>query len=276
MVIMRINAYYYQQFDADHSQDVPAESYLGWQKGEIEIDLDHTALVIMHAWDCGTEDMYPGWYRHVEYIPRANAILKNVFPRLLEGVRASRLQVVHVVAGGRYYKDLPGYKKTLKLAGKAQDHYQSIKKDPARKKLDQFRTIHAGQGLHNIDDIKRGFKALDFPREAIPKENEFIVDSSAQLFKLCNKMRISHLIYIGFAINWCLLLSPGGMVDMSRHGIMCSTIRQAVIAVENAETARNELCKEIALWRVAFSFGFIFDLEALLSALKKNTLDKKN
>ncbi|MFO8079566.1 MAG: hypothetical protein R6V07_04585, partial [Armatimonadota bacterium] len=63
--------------------------------------------------------------------------------------------------------------------------------------------------------------------------------------------------------------SPGGMADMSRHGIMCSTIREATTAVENAETAREELAKQIALWRVALAFGYVFDLEDFLAALER-------
>jgi hypothetical protein len=40
-----------------------------------------------------------------------------------------------------------------------------------------------------------------------------------------------------------------------------------VTAVENRETARNEAAKELALWRVAVLFGFVFDAEDLVSAL---------
>jgi len=62
-------------------------------------------------------------------------------------------------------------------------------------------------------------------------------------------------------------MSPGGMVVMRRYGVMCSTIGEAVTAVENAETARGELEKKQALWRVALEFGFVFGLEDFLAAL---------
>jgi hypothetical protein len=57
------------------------------------------------------------------------------------------------------------------------------------------------------------------------------------------------------------------MADMSQRGILCSTIRQATTAVENRETAREQQCKEIALWRVALAFGFVFDMEDILAEL---------
>ncbi|MDF2670404.1 MAG: hypothetical protein K0R67_2710, partial [Paenibacillus sp.] len=88
------------------------------------------------------------------------------------------------------------------------------------------------------------------------------------LFALCKEHGINHLIYTGFAINWCLLLSPGGMADMTKHGIICSAIRQAVTAVENKETARQELNKEQALWRVALAFGFVYDVDDFVQAVR--------
>jgi len=108
---------------------------------------------------------------------------------------------------------------------------------------------------------------LEFADDARPVGDESIAEDAHQLFALCRENRVNHLIYAGFAINWCLLLSPGGMADMSKHGIMCSAPRQAVTAVENKETARSELCKELGLWRVAVAFGYVFDVDDFINAL---------
>jgi hypothetical protein len=108
---------------------------------------------------------------------------------------------------------------------------------------------------------------VDFAPEARPLGDEGIAENRYQLLGLCRHHGIDHLIYVGFAVNWCLLLSPGGMAEMSQHGLICSTIRQAVTAVENKETARRELCKQIALWRIALAFGFLFDVDDVIRAL---------
>jgi hypothetical protein len=63
-------------------------------------------------------------------------------------------------------------------------------------------------------------------------------------------------------------MSPGGMVDMKRHGLLCSTIAEAVTAVENRETAREEREKQQALWRVSLEFGMVFALPDFLAALR--------
>jgi nicotinamidase-related amidase len=269
---LRLRAQLYQQFDADPSRTVPAETYGGWQSVDVELAPAHTALVVMHAWDCGAPHEYPGWRRGVEYHARAEAILASVFPPLLAAVRASPLPLFHVVGGGRDYSShLPGHQRAVRLAGEASPSAR-VANDPAYDQLQRLRAEQGFPGAHNAADIAAGVTRLDFATAARPIGDEGIAENGAQLAALCRDREINHLIYVGFAINWCLLMSPGGMVDMARHGCLCSTIREAVTAVENRETAHDEREKQQALWRVALEFGFVFALEDFLSALPN--LDK--
>jgi len=254
MKTIQVPANYYQQFDADYSLEVPAEGYGGWQKTEIELALEHTAVVVMHAWDCGTYEDYPGSWRAVEYIPRSYEICRTVFPPLLAAVR---------------YQDLPGYRQTVELAGPEPEPPGQIERDPLVEELWHFKSDRSYMGAHNRPDIERGRKTRDFPDEARPQKGEGIAENAHQLFALCREAGVNHLIYAGFAINWCILMSPGGMLDMSRRGLMCSAFRQATTAVENKETARSELAKEVALWRVAVHFGFVFDVDDFIAALSR-------
>jgi hypothetical protein len=245
---------------------VPGHGYGGWKTAALEIDLDHTAVVVMHAWETGTRENYPGWYRAVEYIPRAQSILRSVFPPLLAAVRARGVTLFHVVGGGDYHKTEPGYRRVVSLSAPACP-LEQVASDPALEKLRQFRKKHVFVGAHNAQDVARGFQNLDFAPQARPVGEEGVAGNAAQLFVLCQDAGINHLIYAGFAINWCLLMSPGGMLDMSRRGVMCSVFRQAVTAVENKETATQELNKQLALWRVALAFGFVFSVDDFISKI---------
>ena len=264
--MITLSTSYYQQFDADFSLDVPGEGYGGWRKAAVEIDLDHTALVVMHAWETGTRDMYPGWHRAVEYMPRAQAILETVFPPLLAAVRRHGVRLFHVVGGGDYYRDYLGYRKAVGLAGPT-PRLEPIASDPALEALRRFRKAHVFVGAHNERDVARGFESIDFASQARPVGDEGIAENADQLYALCVDGAVNHLIYAGFAINWCLLMSPGGMLDMSRRGVMCSALRQAVTAVEDKETARTELGKQLALWRVSLAFGFVFDVDDFIRGI---------
>ena len=264
----RVPAWYYQHFDADYALDVPEEGFGGWKQETLEFSRDHTAVVVMHAWNAGRRyEEFPGWWRAVPYIPRANAVLQDVFPRLLTAVRKSGLPLFHVVGGGDYYKHLPGYQHTLSLNPETPRTTEKAAGDPIRERLDAFRSARVFVGAGNADDTSRGFARLNFAPEARPLDSEGIAENGEQLFALCKEKGVNHLIYCGFAINWCLLLSPGGMADMQRFGIMSSAIREATVAVENKATARQQLCKEIGLWRVALAFGFVFDVEDFVASL---------
>jgi nicotinamidase-related amidase len=264
---IKVWANYYQQFDADFSREVPGEGYGGWKRAEIEVAPAHTAVVVMHAWNPFTREEYPGWYRAVEYLPRSKRICQEVFPALLEAVRNSPIRLFHVQSDGPFLRQYPGYAKTVELAGPEPPAPAGADSDPVLKKLGQFRGEQVFPGKGNAEDCSRAFKVIDFAPEARPVGDEPVAVTSHQLAALCRHHDVNHLVYAGFAIDWCLLMSPGGMLDMSRRGIMCSAIRQATTAVENKRTAREELCKEIGLWRVSVAFGFVFDVDDFLGAL---------
>jgi len=266
-----IPTWYYQQFDANYNLDVSEEGFRGWKKANLKFSREHMAIVVMHAWDLGTREKFPGWWRAVPYAPRSQNILREIFPHLLETIRSSKIPLFHVVGGGNgYWKNLPGYKHAVSLAPPDSKAFEQIASDPLRDKLAVFRREHCFVGKHNRKDVERGFEQLDFAEEARPEGGEGIAENSQQLFALCKERGVNHLIYCGFAINWCLLLSPGGMAEMHKYGLWCSTLRQATTAVENKETARNELCKQIALWRVALAFGFVFDVDDFINAIKSD------
>ncbi|MDP2136769.1 MAG: hypothetical protein Q8J74_02845 [Candidatus Didemnitutus sp.] len=268
---MRLPARLYQQFDADPGLPVPAESYGGWQSHAIDLSPAHTALVVMHAWDPNQPGQFPGWDRVVEYRPRARRILADVFPPLLAAVRRSPLPVFHVVGGGRdYFRHLPGHRRAVALAG-PEPVPTPVSPDPAFDRLQALRRAHSFPGLRNAAEVAAGFAQLDFAPTARPVGDEGIAENAHQLAALCRAHGVNHLVYIGFAINWCLLMSPGGMVDMARQGCLCSTIAEAVTAVENRETAAEELEKQQALWRVALEFGFVFTGADFIHALPAGT-----
>jgi hypothetical protein len=189
-------------------------------------------------------------------------------PTLLATVREAGMTLFHVVGGGDYYRDYPGYQRAVALAGRSLATPR-VAPDPMWMALRDFRNEHVFVGAHNRVDVDRGFAALDFPATARPQGDEGVAKDAHQLLALCQAAGINHLIYTGFAINWCLLMSPGGMVDMSRTDMICSALRQAVTAVENRESARHETHKEEALWRVALAFGFVFEVDDLVGQLQQ-------
>lgn len=242
MATFRCPAAYYQQFPTR-----PGHDDRGWRETELTFSADHTALVVMHAWHLGAPGEFPGWENAVDYGHRARQILAHVFPPLLDATRRARLPIFHVIDPGTTCPSAPD--------------------DPIADDLRRFRRAHVYPGLGNVADIERGFAELSPAPEATPRDHEPVAIHADHLADLCRARGVNHLIYVGFALNWCLLMSPAGMIDMGRRGFLCSTIREAVTAVENADTAAAEREKQQALWRVAVAFGFVFSLASFLAAL---------
>jgi len=259
--------HYYQVFDLDFNAPYPAEGIGGWKVAELPLAIEHTALVVMHAWDVGTREQFPGWHRVVEYFPRAEQILKGPMKKVLAAARSSPLKIYHVAAGEKSCLHLPGYQRTRDLAGKPSGGLEAVKEDEVYKMLSEFRVSDGYLGKHNLADIEAGFQRLKIPAEAMPLPEEDVAVNAHQLLTLCRRDGINHLIYSGFAINWCLFQAGGGIWEMARHGLLCSAIREVVTAIENKETVRGELAKENALWRVSTGYGFVYELDPFINAI---------
>lgn len=279
MSIIRMPTGYYRQHDADFTQEVPAEGFGGWEKAELDFDTARSAIVVMHAADCGTREQAPGRYRSIEYLNRSNTIAETVFPALLRGVREAGLRVIHLPFPGGYYQELPGYKETVAITERRRQSIVPASPQPqsrlanaeesVRARLQRFRRDHVFPGRHNAE-ANASAPPFRFYAQAEPLPHEPVAENEAQLFALCEHYGIEHLVYAGFAIDGCLLTSSGGMLDMARRGLMCSAILEAVTAIETKESARNETAKEIALWRVSIAFGFVYGLDDFLQALRSD------
>ncbi len=268
MAIITLPTGYYQQHDADFSLEFPAEAYGGWKKEELPLSIEHTAVVVMHSWDCGTREEFPGWHRVVDYIPRSYEIAEKIIPPILDAARRAGMKIIHVVSSESYGAQYPGYAPVRDLC-KDDKHAssRSIERDEASEKLWQFHSDVVFPGKENQADIQRGHAAMDIYPTTKPLGDEPVAKDSFQLSAWCEKEGINHLIYTGFAINMCLMTSPGGMVDLSRYGILCSAIYDAVTAVENKETIRTQTAKQIALWKVALLYGYVYGAEEFKKAL---------
>lgn len=258
---LTLPARYYQQFNADYTRDVPGEGYGGWQTQTLDFDRNKTAVVCMHAWNIDDPTGTP----ECEYVPRADAISKTILPELFTAVRQGGFRLFHVVGRSGYYEHLPGYKRAVALAGPDNLMLIRLEGDPV---LQRFRYENVWPGKPNIARYEGGFGKTDFHPGAQPVGDEGVAANGHQLAALCRDAGVNHLIYTGFAIGACLLSSPGGMLDMQRRGALCSVLEEATTAVENKETARQELVKQVELWRVALSFGFVFSVKDFLAALR--------
>src|SRR3989442_15873021 len=125
MPTLTLPAHYYRQHDADLAADIPGRGFAGWTTRLLEVPLERSALVSMHAWNpgldpripAGPDSPYAGWFRVVEYLPRAMKITREVFPPLLAAAREAGLAGIHVGSSESYPSRFPQYQGLKEDAG---------------------------------------------------------------------------------------------------------------------------------------------------------------
>jgi hypothetical protein len=275
--LLRLKGAYYRHHPVDFTQGpLGALGMKGWgEPVDVEAPAAETALVSMHAENIGLVPELPyadrgplaGYMRWLEYEGRKKAIVGSVYPRILEAARGAGIAVVHVPMG-QYGQKYPGHARAIELAGP--EPTVSTPRAPGagrpRPPDDRKDGLIYGEHYNDNRDNEHFGRYFDFPERAKPVGDEFVVETSHQLSSVLSSLGVWNLIYVGFAINWCLWFSPCGMVDMSRLGYRCSCIREGVTAVENKESVRGERHKEEAMWRISLMFGYVFGAEDFIGA----------
>ncbi|MBI2194107.1 MAG: isochorismatase family protein [Planctomycetes bacterium] len=101
------------------------------------------------------------------------------------------------------------------------------------------------------------------------RPDEKVVATGSELHHVLAQRRILHLIYAGFAANWCLLGRDYGIRAMSRRGYHFIVLRDCTTGVEFPDTLDGCLVTEIAIREIEQQYGFSASNEDFFSACQK-------
>ena len=272
----------YRHFPADFSRwDAAAAGFKGWDSEVRPLNLKRTCLVLMHLpstgltpdTEFGPDCQKPNSLGTIEWVPRTMDLVAFRLPRLVHAARAAGLQVAHVWGAPG---EGPVWEACLKEAGEAPPPDEDVipRDEPrwSRHMRDVFDLPRRDEPAMDATAPELSWKLEGSVIE--PREGDICAAYSWQLHRLCKNRGIDHLIYCGWALNWCLWFSPGGMCDMSRKGYLCSAVRGGCVAIENRESAVGEQNLEYAYWKTSTMFGYIFDLHELTTALRRAAVRK--
>lgn len=274
--IIRLPWHIYRHYPADFSRwREAALGFKGWDSEVRELNLDRTCLALMHfptagltpETEWGPDCAQPNSLGTVEWAPRTMEVVMFRMPRLVKAAREAGLLVAHIWGGpGKG----PIWEASLKEAGEPPpadaDVIPRDEKRWAQHKRDVFDLPRSNTPTHKYDTPGVGFQRESSILE--PQEGDICASESWQLHRLLKNRDVDHIIYCGWALNWCLWFSPCGMCDMNRKGYLCSAVRGGCVAIENKESAVGEKNLEYAYWKTSTMFGYIFDLHELTSALR--------
>lgn len=265
----------YCHYPADFSRwEAAAVGFHGWASEVRELDLSRTALALMHfpstgltpATEWGPDCPIPSALGTVEWVPRAMSVVTFRMPRLIESARAAGLQVAHVGVGGKPYTEGEIWERCLKEVGEPPPADSDVITGTPTWKAQHTRDVF---DLPRTDPPSIPSREFSLPSVFLPQGDDIIAQHAWQLHRLLQNRDIDHIIYTGWALNWCLWFSPCGMADMSRKGYMCSAVRGGCVAIENKESAVGEDNLEYALWKTSTMFGYVFELHELTHALRQ-------
>ncbi len=270
--ILELPTWYYRQFPSDYSKGERAtEGVLGWGQRVCRVPKDQTALVLMHLWNIGFPEG-PAWGPGVgqqarrdaqEFVGRCVKTFTTSLPPVLKAARESGMTVVHVASGRNYAGRHPQYQRTLAEVTTPEPAPQE---GAVRPKDADVPTTEERFGPEFSKAPES--EAMDFPKGLGPEGNDLVAVTTHELNTLMRNRKIWHLTYCGFAINWCLWHSPGGMVDMRRLGYTCGCIKQGTVAVESKESIGTLGNHAYAMWKTAHMFGFVLDDHDFIQACR--------
>ena len=267
--ILELPTMYYQQYGADPALgDNAALASEGWKKTDLPLNADKTAIVVMHAAYVGEPENSPDQFQYCEYVPRSYRLARENFARVLDAARAAGVKIYHVPFGAGFYEEMPGYTETKALGA---EESPSVKKysefDDVYLELHEFRGKNVAPGPNGWAPITEARKKyMNFLPEAVPQGKEPIAQTSNELAEVAKRDGVNHLIYMGFAVDACLLSDECGMLGMSARRFMCSAIMDCVTAVERKESVQSLHATETALWRVSYEYGYVYESKDIADA----------
>ncbi len=98
--------------------------------------------------------------------------------------------------------------------------------------------------------------------------DDFVVATGQQLHDLCRERGILHLVYAGFATNWCILVRDYGMRAMRRRGYNLILLRDATMDVEFPDTLGELMATELAIREAEQQIGFSASNEDFLAVCR--------
>ncbi len=100
------------------------------------------------------------------------------------------------------------------------------------------------------------------------QDEDFVIATGEQLHGLSKERGILHLIYVGFATNWCVVGRDYGIRAMTRRGYNIVLLRDATTGVEFPDTLEQLFTTEITIREVEQQCGFSASNEHFFAACR--------
>ena len=256
--VLDLNVRYYQD---STPADVPCrEEHFIRREIRMKLPVEQTALVLVDLWNTHFID---------SWIERAARVTREAIVPAIEMSRRAGLTVIHAPSPevARQFPqstrnptppDPPGWgadwppQAFRSRAGEYQA-YRGPRSQPP------------GIGLHwdPISDDLTISPAVEV------RDEDVVITNGAELHEVLAERNVLHLVYTGFATNWCVLGRDYGIRSMARYGYNIVFLRDCTAGVEFPDTLDDLFVTEIAIREIEQQFGFSASNEDFFESCRK-------
>jgi len=230
---------------------------------QMPLPLEQTALVLVDVWNV---HFIESW------IERASKITREVILPVLEAARQKRLAIIHAPSPpvAEQFDQLGDRVSSPTIPKPIWPPTEFRHRSGEYAVFRGPRSQPPGIGVHwdPIVDQLSISSLIDVLKE------EYVIATGQQLHDLLAQKGILHLIYVGFAANWCVLGRDYGIRAMSSRGYNIILLREATTGVEFPDTVDQLFTTEIAIREVEQQYGFTSSKKDFLRACQ--TLNRDN
>lgn len=256
MAVVNLSVRYFQD---STPADVPCreESFLRRQV-EMALPVEETALVLVDLWNTHFIETW---------LERAVRVTNEEVVPAIEAARVAGLTIVQAPSPeiAAKYEQLQRH---VAAAPVAEPDWPPAQFRAREGEYAAFRGPRSQPpGIAGHWEAHKG--KLDMSSAIDVREGDSVIATGDQLHELARQRGIVHLIYAGFATNWCILNRDYGMRAISRHGYNMILLRDATMGVEYPDTVDECFATEMAIREVETQIGFTASNEDFLAACRR-------
>lgn len=234
--------------------DVPCiESNFHFIDRTLPIPLHQAALILVDVWSTHYID---------SWLNRAREVTQTRIVPVLGAAREAGMTIVH--APSPYVAD----------------RYATAPESPPSEGSDwpplEFRGIYRGgeyapfgrDAEPRLAGVYERYKTeLDISPLVRPVPGELLIHNAPQMHELLRERGILHLVYVGFATNWCVIGRDYGIIAMNDRGYNIILVRDATTGIEFHDTVESLAATGMTIREIETKYAWSTTTEDFLAAV---------
>lgn len=228
------------------------------------LPVDQTALVLVDLWNV----------HHIDsWVERETAVLKEKILPVIDAAREAGLTIVQAPSP-EVIRNQEKLQKRV-YGGWTDPNIKQPSVDwPPAEFMERSGDYHAFRHpRHQPPGVQRFWEKLEGQMDISPlvqmADSDFLVATGDQLHALFRENEVLHILYAGFATNWCIMGRDYGVAPMSGRGYNVILLRDATEGVEFPDTLEKGWATELAVREVEQKYGYTATSGDLIAACGK-------